>query len=68
MERTLPDWKRGIEAGDFLPVKNWLMENVHHHGNLYDPADLVKTVTGKDLDIKPFLNYLDAKFSAIYGY
>jgi len=68
MERTLPDWKKGVEAGDFLPVKNWLVENVHRRGNLYDPADLVKTVTGKDLDIKPFLNYLDTKFSAIYGY
>jgi carboxypeptidase Taq len=68
MERTLPDWKRGVEAGDFAPVKDWLMDNVHRRGNLYDPADLVKTVTGKDLDIEPFLKYLDAKFSTIYGY
>jgi hypothetical protein len=28
----------------------------------------VKEVTGKGLIVKPFIDYLDAKFGAIYGY
>jgi len=36
-------------------------------GNLYDPADLVKNVTGKDLDIAPFIKYLERKCRYVYG-
>jgi carboxypeptidase Taq len=68
MNTALPHWKQSIEKGDFTPVRSWLMENVHSKGNLYDPADLVKAVTGRDMDIAPFIGYLDEKFSGIYGY
>jgi len=68
MNKDLPDWKGSIAKGDFMPVKNWLRVNVHEKGNLYDPADLIKVVTGKSLDIKPFINYLDQKMGAIYDY
>jgi carboxypeptidase Taq len=46
----------------------WLTENVHKYGNLYDAADLIKVVTGNGLRIEPFLNYLDEKYSNLYGY
>jgi carboxypeptidase Taq len=42
-------------------VKQWLVSNVHSKGNLYDPGDLVRVVTGQDLTIEPFLTYLDEK-------
>ena len=44
----------------------WLGENIHQHGSLYAPADLIKQATGKAFTPKPFLNYLDEKFSDIY--
>ena len=44
----------------------WLAENIHQHGSLYEPADLIKKATGKDFAPDPFLNYLDEKFSDIY--
>jgi carboxypeptidase Taq len=68
MKAELPHWKQDVERGDFTPVGAWLMQNVHSKGNLYDPADLVKVVTGKEMDIAPFIGYLDEKFSGIYGY
>ncbi|HOK27394.1 MAG TPA: hypothetical protein PLI21_00020 [Methanomassiliicoccaceae archaeon] len=68
METDVPDWKESVARGDFAPVRSWLADNVHSKGNLYDPADLVKVVTGKDLDVEPFIGYLDEKFGAIYGY
>jgi carboxypeptidase Taq len=48
-------------------IKGWLVKNVHRHGDLYDPAELIKKITGKKLDAKPYLEYLEEKHSALYG-
>ena len=68
MEGDLPDWRDRIAAGSFAEVKGWLVENVHRHGRLYDPADLIRMITGKDLTVEPFIRYLDDKYSKLYGY
>jgi len=68
MERDLPGWRSRIAAGSFAEVKRWLVDHVHRYGNLYDPADLIKRVTGEGITIEPFLRYLDEKYSALYGY
>jgi len=28
----------------------------------------MKEITGKDLTVKPFINYLEEKYSKLYGY
>jgi carboxypeptidase Taq len=68
LNKDLPGWKRLISMGSFKEVKAWLTENVYRYGNLYDPEDLVRAVTGKSLEVKSFISYLDAKFQSIYGY
>ncbi len=68
MEESLPDWRHKIGEGSFDEVRAWLTENVYRYGNLYDPEDLIQVVTGGPMNIEPFINYLDGKFSAIYGY
>jgi carboxypeptidase Taq len=45
-----------------------MINNIHAHGNLYDPADLIRKITGTDLTIKPFLDCLNQKFSNLYGF
>jgi carboxypeptidase Taq len=64
----VPEWKKAIKKGNFSPVKKWMTENVHSKGNLYDPADLVKEVTGDNLTVKPFISYLERKYARIYGF
>lgn len=56
-----------LEKGHLGSVLYWLNENVHKYGSLYWPEDLVKVVTGESLDSKYFLNYLNEKYSKIYG-
>ena len=56
-----------IAAGEFMPLLDWLRENVHQWGRKYLPADLVRRVVGGPLDPAPYLNYLRAKFGEIYG-
>jgi carboxypeptidase Taq len=49
-------------------IKRWLIKNVHSHGDLYDSADLMQRITGKDLDAEPYLEYLREKYSGLYGF
>jgi len=68
MEKTLPNWKDEITKGNFSNVKNWLTNNVHHYGALYDPAVFIKKIAGEEINVKPYLTYLNNKFQWIYGY
>jgi carboxypeptidase Taq len=38
------------------------------HGDLYDPPELIKKITGSRLNVKPYLNYLREKYSKLYGF
>jgi len=68
MEKNLKNWRKQIAKGNFKEVKGWLVENVHSYGNLYDPEDLIRKITGTELNVKPYLNYLNEKYSKLYGF
>ncbi len=68
MTKEMPDWKPQLKKGDFTNIKQWLTRNVHSQGNLYDPPVLLKRVTGKELTVKPYLAYLNEKYSKLYGF
>ena len=68
LEQSIPEWRAKLSKGQFGPAKDWLVKNVHGLGNLYDPSDLIKRVTGKELTVKPYLKYLDEKCSKLYGF
>jgi hypothetical protein len=57
-----------IENGDLAAVHGWLNENIHRHGSVYTPAELIKKVTGKELDARYFIDYLNQKYSGIYKF
>jgi len=67
IEKDLPYWKKQLVKGNFNQVKQWLVRNVHNCGNLYDPADLIKKITGNELNVKPYLDHLRKKYSELYG-
>ena len=66
-------WERAVEdlgdveeqfaRGEFAPLREWLGEHVYQHGSKYPPRDLIRRVTGSDLDPEPYLKYLHAKFA-----
>jgi len=68
MYKDIPDWKKQIVKGNFHNIKQWLIDNIHIYGNLYDPSDLIKKITGEEINIKPYLDYLNEKYSKLYGY
>jgi len=68
MKKEIPNWRDQIAKGNFLNAKKWLTENVYRYGNLYDPADLIKRITGEQINVKHFLDYLNEKYSRLYEY
>jgi carboxypeptidase Taq len=68
LAKDIQDWRRQIAIGNLKNIKKWLVKNVHSHGDLYDPADLIRRITGKKLDADPYLEYLQEKYSRLYGF
>ncbi len=68
MEKSLPNWKNQISNGHFQETKQWLVENVHNYGDLYDPESMIKKITGEKISVKPYLEYLNKKYSNLYGF
>ena len=68
MENSLPNWKNQISNGHFQETKQWLVENVHKYGDLHDPEDLIKKIAGEKISVKPYLEYLNKKYSKLYGF
>ncbi len=70
MEKILldiPDLWEHIAAGSFAPLLCWLREHVHRYNRRKLPSEILMAATGAELDHKPFLNYLDKKFSSLYN-
>jgi carboxypeptidase Taq len=53
--------------GEFGPLLNWLREHIHSQGSRYRPRDLVRVVTGEELDSRFLEEYLTGKFQDLYG-
>ena len=67
MDSEMPDMDDLVRRGDFSKILEWLRENIHQHGMVYPAADLCKRVTNEDLNPDYFTNYLESKYSGIYG-
>jgi carboxypeptidase Taq len=68
LAKDLPNWRNQLAQGKLQNIKAWLNKNVHSLGDLYDPADLIKKITGKNLDAEPYMQYLQEKYSSLYGF
>jgi carboxypeptidase Taq len=60
---ALGDLEEQFARGEFSPLREWLREHVYRHGRRYPPQELLRRVTGSDLDPKPYLQYLRTKFA-----
>jgi carboxypeptidase Taq len=63
----LPGLEEGIARGEFQPLLQWLRDNIHQHGKLYSPLELVTRVSGSAPTPGPLLDYLRSKYETLYG-
>lgn len=68
MKAQMPDLELRLEAGESGQIREWLGRNIHAHGSMYLPGELVERVTGSPLDASHFTGYLREKYSVIYGF
>ncbi|MBR5872933.1 MAG: carboxypeptidase M32, partial [Oscillospiraceae bacterium] len=54
-------------SGSLKPIADWLKEKIHQHASMYDPNVLFEMVCGAPFDPSYYVEYLEKKFSDIYG-
>jgi carboxypeptidase Taq len=59
-----PDTRPGLAGGDFGPLVGWLRTNVHAKGSLLGTDDLLRSATGKPLDLRPYRSHLHQRYLA----
>ncbi|MDF2592766.1 MAG: Carboxypeptidase Taq [Clostridia bacterium] len=55
-----------IKNGELTKIKDWLGENIHKHGKLLTPAEILKSVTGEEINSGYLIDYLESKYKEIY--
>ena len=56
-----------VEKGDFAAVLKWLKERVFSIASISTPDEWIRAITGEGLNTDYFLDYLEKKFTALYG-
>ncbi len=66
LQQEKPDLENEIKTGNLATIRQWLNKKIHEKGRLHSVDDLVKQVTGDDLNPAVFLDYLKKKYRKIY--
>jgi carboxypeptidase Taq len=56
-----------VKKGEFTTLHGWLKENIYRHGAKFTAPELIQRVTGGELKIGPYLDYLWGKYQPLYG-
>jgi len=67
MKKDIPNLYEQISNGNLIEILKWLKDNIHKFGLIYEPEDIIKRVTGEELNAKYFIEYLEEKFKKIYS-
>lgn len=63
----LPGLEGELAKGNVSPALEWLRPRLQTHGALRDGADTIRHATGEAPSEAPLLDYLEAKFGALYA-
>ena len=64
---AVPDLEAQLERGETAAAVGWLRENLQRHGGLRGPRETIAAACGFEPDEGPLLDYLEAKFGALYA-
>ncbi|HBB67344.1 MAG: hypothetical protein A2X28_04500 [Elusimicrobia bacterium GWA2_56_46] len=68
MKKDLGSIDTLVEKGDFTPILGWLRKKIHSQGRKYKPEELLEKATGERLSVRPFVEYIKAKYAELYGF
>jgi carboxypeptidase Taq len=56
-----------IREGKFGPIREWMTENIHKHGQRYKSQELVRRATGEEITAEHFFDYIEEKYRSLYN-
>ncbi|MEP7167410.1 MAG: carboxypeptidase M32 [Candidatus Woesebacteria bacterium] len=65
LEKSHADLKKDIKTGSFDPVRKWLGQEIHQHGQSYSSDEVATRVTGMSLSPDSFIRYIKHKFDLV---
>ncbi len=66
MKETV-DVEKCLREGNFAPINEWNREHIWKYGCLKNPGDLLRDALGEEFDPTYYTDYLEEKYSRIYG-
>ena len=67
IREAVPDLDDQLARGDTSGATGWLRENLQRHGGLFTPHETITRACGFEPTAEPLLDYLETKFSELYG-
>ena len=67
LRKAVPDLDGELARGDPSAATGWLRESLQRHGGLRGPRETIRLACGFEPNEGPLLDYLEAKFGALYG-
>ncbi|MGY4689953.1 carboxypeptidase M32 [Salibacterium sp. K-3] len=67
LKRDIPGFETYCREGRLGPVQQWLTDNVHQHGKMKSPGELLKNATGESINPDHLLDYLETKYTHLYS-
>ncbi|GAJ98404.1 carboxypeptidase M32 [Geomicrobium sp. JCM 19055] len=64
--KDIPDFEERIQNGDIKAITAWMTKNVHEHGAMKEPREIIYDATGEDVNAEPLLSYLKDKYTKLY--
>ena len=56
-----------LETGELFKIKEWLGNKIHKYGKLKETPEIIKEVTGEELNPRYYIEYLKEKYTKIYN-
>ena len=66
MAKDIPNRDDLIGRGELMPLLDWYRAKVHQHGRRYSANDLIREISGEDLNSQYLVDYLTAKIKRVY--
>ena len=66
-QNAIPDLDDQLARRQTAPLLNWLRENLHQHGRLYQADEICEAITGEPLRFAYFESYIYTKYQELYN-
>lgn len=68
MDKSIANFDELLARGEIEPIRTWLTENIHQYGKLKSPAEIIRDVTGENINPAYLVQYLRQKYGEIYQF